>query len=133
MGYETNLFCNIHFNRKTYNHKSEVEEDIKELNECIEREHRKITAYALMTEPNKFITPEEGESVYEYIQREIEFTFKALDEAYWEKNRLELLLYNWKNCHNEEGLAIPPPNYMNLDTAYLDGDYIETIESKEYE
>ena len=70
---------------------------------------------------------------FEWIGSKLSCYFKELEECYYEKFTLELLLENWDKCHNEEGLAIPPPDDMEYDTAYLDGDYIETTKNKEDE
>ena len=55
MGWSTELFCNISFNRKTYNSLYEVESDIEEMKDTLQRYKDKIKAYAVMTEPDKMI------------------------------------------------------------------------------
>ena len=41
--------------------------------------------------------------------------------------KLNLLLENWDSCHNEEGLAINPPNNITWKTAFLTGDFVNTV------
>jgi hypothetical protein len=52
---------------------------------------------------------------------------EALDDLYYDKTKLEFLIDNWDNCHNEEGLGINPPDEIEWNTAYIDGDFVRTI------
>ena len=68
------------------------------------------------------------------IREKIDINVYTLEEAIddlkyaiIEKYKLELLLENWDKCHNEEGLAIPPP--FDYESAFLDGDFIKTVEN----
>ena len=38
-----------------------------------------------------------------------------------------MLKENWTKCHDENGLAIDPPNGIGWDTAFLDGDFVKTV------
>lgn len=124
MSWSTELFCNISFNRKTYNSKGEVESDLEETNSLIDSCKKTLRDYALMTEPHKFV--EKDDNPYFTITSSVEETLKLLEEYIGERDRLLLLLENWDNCHNKEGLAIYPPDDIQWNTAYLHGDYINS-------
>lgn len=129
MRYETNLFCNITFPNKTYNSKYDVEHDLNLAKNLIEIFKSNIKALAYTTEPQK-MKEDNASDTFEWIDSKLSSYFKELEECYYEKFTLELLLENWDNCHNEEGLAISPPDDMEYDTAYLDGDFIESTRSE---
>ena len=44
-----------------------------------------------------------------------------------ERFKLGILLGSWEDCHNKEGLAINPPDSIQYDTAFLDGDFVHTV------
>ena len=55
MGWSTELFCNISFNKKTYNSLYDVERDIEECKDLMKVCVDKLRALALMTEPQKML------------------------------------------------------------------------------
>lgn len=133
MGWETDLVCSISFNRKTYNSKYEVEEDLKEAEACVELAKKDLHSLAYMTEPNKFC----GESTpEEYVEEKITSAIYTLIESTREVYKLELLLDNWKACHNEKNEAISLyGKILNEEEtkklwlgrlAFLDGDFVKT-------
>lgn len=127
MSWSTELFCNISFNRKTYNTKYEVETDLEELDKNIENCKRELRDLAIMTEPEKFYDKEDYTSPYDFVSRNLEENLELLEEFHVEKWKLEILLNNWDKCHNKEGLAIDPPNEISWDTAYLHGDFVNSV------
>lgn len=131
MGWATDLYCNISFNRKTYNSLYEVEEDIKETEYIIQMIKDKIKAYALMTEPNKLVTwdNEKYDNLLIQIEDEVSQLLKEIEEYYFDLVKLNYLRDNWEYCHNKEGLAIPPPKEFSWNTAYLDGDFVKTVDN----
>lgn len=126
MSWSTELFCNVSFNRETFDSRGEVEDRISELDRNIETCKKVIRDMALMTEPSKFISKDSDESPYYFVTEQVEDNLELLEEYTVERWKLSLLLENWNNCHNEEGLAIYPPDGVNGDTAYLHGDFVRS-------
>ena len=131
MSFSTDLFCRISFNRETYNDLSEVEEDIKAAKMAIENVKREIENLVFMTEPNKMFKAEEGENVFDIISYRLRQCFEILSESSEQLLKLEYLRDYWDACHDEKtGLAIPLPEGIDFDAAYLDGDYVRTTKNK---
>lgn len=124
MSWSTELFCNISYNRATYNSINEVKDKISELDKDIESCKKVIRDMALMTEPSKYA--DKDENPYYFVTERVEEALEELEDYLIEKYKLEILLNNWKNCHNKEGLAIYPPDDIDYDTAYLRGDFIHS-------
>ena len=127
MGFATNLFCNITFNRETYNSLYEVDNRIKELEECLNTCKKEIRDLAMMTEPDKFYNKESYSSPYEFVYKVLEEDFELIEEYNVELYKLYILKENWKKCHDENGLAIDPPDCISWDTAFLNGDFVQTV------
>lgn len=129
MGWSTELFCNISFNRKTYNSLDEVESDIEETKDILQRYKDKIKAYAVMTEPDKMIKfdDESYDNLLSQVDGEVSDMLEEMEEYYYELIKLEYLRDNWNNCHTKEGLAINAPEEITWETAYLDGDFVKTV------
>lgn len=124
MSWSTELFCNITFNRETFNSKREVEERIEDLERYNQMLKDKIRDLVMMTEPQKFCP--EGYDTIIWIRNELQDILDALDECTTDLYKLNLLLENWEECHNEEGLAIAPPDGIDWNTVYLTGDFVKT-------
>lgn len=131
MGWSTELFCNISFNRKSYNSLYEVESDIDELKKEIGTCKDSLQSLVFMTEPDKFYNKEEYDSALSWVRSEYNNNINLLEELQYDLFKLEFLRDNWENCHNDEGLAIPAPDDIKWDTAYLEGDFVRTTENKE--
>lgn len=131
MGWCTELFCNIHFNKKTYNSLYDVERDIEECKDLMKVCVDKLRALALMTEPQKMLNCAdcEGNAIdpIDLINTEFNRLIEEYNEYQYDLIKLEYLSDNWKNCHNEKGLAINPPEGISWNTAYLDGDFVRTV------
>lgn len=125
MGWSTELFCNISFNRESFNSKYEVQDKIDEIKKCLEYTKDKIKNLAIITEPNKFC-PEDYEPM-SWIQGEVRENLELIEEYTIDIYKLELLLENWDVCHNEEGLAIDFPEGITLNTAFLEGDFVNSV------
>lgn len=131
MSFSTDLFCMISFNRATYNDLSEVEEEIEAVKRVISNVRKEIESLAFMTEPDKMFKVEEGENVFDIISERLNQCFEILTESSEELFKLEHLRDNWDACHDEKtGLAIPLPEGIDFDAAYLDGDYVRTTKNK---
>lgn len=126
MSWSTELFCNISYNRETFNSKYEVEDKLNTVNRYINDCKKVLRDLAIMTEPNKFFNDNPDSDPYNQITINFEDTIELLEEYYIEKYKLLLLLDNWENCHNKEGLAIYPPNNIDWNTAYLHGDFVKS-------
>ena len=131
MGWSTELFCNISFNRKTYNSIYEVEKDIDECKSMIQLYIDKLRTLAVMTEPQKMINCKdcEGNPIdpIDLINTEFNRIVEEMDDYKYDLFKLEYLRDNWKYCHNDKGLAIDPPENIQWDTAFLDGDFVKTV------
>lgn len=132
MGWSTELFCNISFNKKTYNSLYNVESDIDECKDLMQGCIDKLRAFAIMTEPQKMLNCKDGEGFdvdpIDIITTEFNRLIEEYNEYQYDLFKLEYLRDNWEYCHNKEGLAIDPPKDISWDTAYLDGDFVRTIE-----
>lgn len=126
MSWSTELFCNISYNRETFNSKYEVEDKLNTVNRYINDCKKVLRDLAIMTEPNKFFNDNPDSDPYNQITINFENTIELLEEYYIEKYKLLLLLDNWENCHNKEGLAIYPPDNIDWNTAYLHGDFVKS-------
>ena len=133
MGWSTELFCNISFNRKTYNSLYEDESDIEEIKNILQMYKDRIKAYAVMTEPDKMIKfdDEKYDNLLVQVSNDTSDMLEEMEEYYDELFRLLYLWDNWENCHTKEGLAINPPKEITWDTAYLEGDFVKSNENKE--
>lgn len=127
MGWSTDLFCNIHFHKETYNDLYVVEDKIEEYQRLIEYCKNTLRKLAYMTEPNKFYDKEDYHDADAYIHKELFDSLECLEEYYRELFKLEYLRDNWNACHTKEELAINPPEGINYDTAYLSGDFVNSI------
>lgn len=130
MGYSTELFCNLSFNRETFNYKSDVESKLDDVKSYIKMDKARLRDFALMTDPEKLYNKEDYDSAYSFLTSEVENTLDDLEENLVEKFKLETLLDCWDNCHTKEGLAIPAPDSITWETSYLEGDYVKTTKSK---
>lgn len=129
MGWSTELFTNITYNRKSYNHLSEVESDYENVCDMIKHCEEDLRSLALITEPKKFCD-EEQDPMW-YLTYKVNENLKELEELYIEKFKLGILIDEWKNCHDEEGYAVPHPENIHWNTAFLDGDFIRTKDNKD--
>lgn len=129
MSFETSLFCRITFNRKTYNSIYDVESDIEDIKDSIDNIKNDILSLALITEPKKYCT--EDEDTISYMTKRVKDNLDNLEELYLELNDLYHLKDNWKDCHNDKGLAIPLPDNIDYDSAFLEGDFIRTIKKQD--
>lgn len=124
MSWSTELFCNISFKRESFNSIHEVQNRIDELERMISNIKSYIKNLVMITEPKKFIDDEYDPVVY--FTNECEAQFEELKEYTIELFKLNILLNEWSNCHNEKGLAIYPPENIDSDTAYLCGDFVRS-------
>ena len=125
MSCSTKLFCNITFSRETFNSKSEVEDRIEETERFLQITKDQIRNFVMMTEPRKFC-PENYDPLI-WINNEYEDLMASIKDYSIELYKLRTLLNNWDNCHEEDGLAICPPDNITWKTAFLDGDFVNTI------
>lgn len=130
MGWSTDLFCNISYNRKTYNNKYEVEQDYADISDQLKTAESSLRDLVMMTEPYKFFNDEDGD-MFDIIQTKFNETLSLFKELHEEKMLLEFLIDNWDVCHTKEGLAIAPPEGIGWGKAFLDGDFIKSTRNKE--
>ena len=125
MGWSTKLFCNISFNRETFNSKIKVQDKIEEIETYIQNAKDHLRDLLMMTEPGKFC-PENYDPLI-WMHNEFQDSIDLIEEYLVELYKLNLLLSNWDSCHDESGLAINPPDEITWETAFLDGDFVKTI------
>ena len=132
MSWETTLYTSIHFNKRTYENKYQVIEDIDELNKSINRCHQELRDLATMTDPNKMLRTEsdtEDTSAHDLVIYRFNEIIEIYEEDLIERAKLHKLLDEWDTCHdNKSGLAIGPPKNIKYNDSFLDGDYIKTVE-----
>lgn len=132
MGWSTDLLVNVSFNKKTYDSIYEVEDDLEELNNSIKYNKEELRDLALMTEPEKMFKSdgEDDSTIYDTIKQRVRDCLEILEEDIAERTRLQLLYDNWNACHDKEtGLAIPWPDNIKYDAAYLEGSFIPTVKN----
>lgn len=125
MGWSTELFCNITFNRDTFNTKFEVQNKIDETKTYLQNAKDHLRDLLMMTEPGKFC-PENYDPLI-WMRNEFQDSMEEIEDYSVELYKLNLLLTNWDACHNDSGLAINHPDGINWNTAFLDGDFIRTV------
>lgn len=125
MGWSTKLFCNISFNRETFNSKIKVQDKIEETKMYLQNAKDHLRDLLMMTEPGKFC-PENCDPLI-WMRNEFQDSIEEIEDYSVELYKLNLLLTNWDSCHNDSGLAINHPDGINYNTAFLDGDFIRTV------
>lgn len=132
MSWETALTYTLHFNRKTYETRWQVEEDLEEVKKRIEYFRQQLYGLALMTEPQKMLHPEDKSADYmDVIRCRVSQLLEQYEEDIVERSELQTLLCEWDNCHTTEGKPITPPDDMG--DAYIWGDFIRGIDDHEDE
>lgn len=132
MGWETTLYTSLHFNRKTYEYKYEVEGDIDELTKSINRCRQELRDLATMTDPDKMLRSSadaEYTNAYDLITYRFDEIIEIYEEDLIERAKLQKLLDEWDVCHDKNtNLAIGRPKNIKYSDSFLDGDYIKTVE-----
>lgn len=123
MGWGTTLVCGIYYNKKTYDTKYSVEEELEDLNDRLRDLREDILLLSAATDPNK-VFPKSEEPLTE-LRRRIKEDLEEIDEVTIDIFKLELLLENWDACHDKDGYAIDTPDNIEWDSAFLYGDFIE--------
>lgn len=123
MGWTTDLWTNIEFNKQTYNAVEEVHSELNNTNETIDFYEHELKALALITEPKKYC--DKDDDPISFIINRFNDNLEELRNLYVERFKLSLLLDSWDRCHDERGFAIAPPKGIDWRTAFLDGDFIE--------
>jgi len=127
MSWSTELFCNISYNRKSYNSKYEVQSDLDNIENEIKTCKQELRDLVIMTEPEKYYDKEDYNSPYDFVHRRFEENIELLNELYIDRWKLCILLEEWDHCHNKEGLAIDPPENVHWNTAFMHGDFVATV------
>ena len=132
MSIQTDLFCRITFFGATYNSLVEVERGIKEASEAIQEAKSEIRDLVMMTEPQKMLSVDSGDNVYDTVVERLNQCFDTIINANDELFKLEHLKSNWDACHDKDtGLAIPLPESIDFDAAYLEGDFVKSIKNNQ--
>lgn len=130
MSIQTDLFCRISFFGATYNSLADVERGIREASEAIQEAKSEIRDLVMMTEPQKMLSVDSGDNVYDTIVERLNQCFETIINANDELFKLEHLKANWDACHDKDtGLAIPLPECIDYDAAFLEGDFIKSLKT----
>lgn len=134
MSFGTYLFCELYFNRETYETKEQVQSELNNINAYIKDLEGKLLNYGVMTEPDKFIKREEDDvNLMDLVQSEINAIIGQLEESYIDRYRLNLLLDNWDSCHTPDGKAITPKFDESKYTAFMSGDFVPSDREEDEE
>jgi hypothetical protein len=83
-----------------------------------------------MTEPDRFWRKDEaevGETPWIWMQNQAMDAIETIKEASEELSKLRTLLWEWSECHDEEGFAIEPFKGSGYDKPYFWGDWIKSV------
>lgn len=132
MGWGITLYPQIYYSKVNFQSKLDVEDKIEDIKKSIRVLEARLLALVMTTEPSKMMPAEENCSPSEWLideYRNIIDGDDSLKRYYYELYKLELLRNSWDSAHNKDGLAICPPKetFRDCDSAYLDGDYIESV------
>ena len=128
MSIQTDLFCRLSFFGATYNSLEEVERGIREASEAIQEAKSEIRDLVMMTEPQKMLSVDSGDNVYDTVVERLNQCFETIINANDELFKLEHLKANWDTCHDKNtGLAIPLPECIDYDAAFLEGDFVKSL------
>lgn len=130
MGSGCTLRTNIYFSHKNYNSISEVEDEIKLQESFIANAEKDLMMLITMTEPDKFWRKDEaevGETPWIWMQNQAMDAIRTIKEASEELSKLRTLLWEWSDCHDEEGFAIEPFKGSGYDRPYFWGDWIKSV------
>lgn len=128
MGFQTDLFTTLTFNHQTFNSRYDVNDELNETEKLIKYYENKLYSIGVMTEPKKYC--DDDDDPIAFINSEINDSLKELDDLYVERFKLQLVLETWNQSHDEDGFAIPVPNNVPWNAAYIDGDFIKHKENE---
>jgi hypothetical protein len=130
MGSGCTLRTNIYFSHKNYKSITEVEEDIQLQESFIANAEKDLMMLITMTEPDRFWRKDEaevGETPWIWMQNQAMQAIETIKDASEELSKLRTLLWEWSECHNEEGLAIEPVKGSHYSKPYFWGDWIKSV------
>lgn len=117
------LFCRISFRDKSYNGSYDVMDDLDTSKRIIENVENELFGLVMMTEPSKMLSTsiENNEcDAIDVLQTRFDRCIESLEEYCLDKDKLEVLVDKWDDCHDNRGLAIAPPDEMGWDDCYMD-------------
>lgn len=128
MSWSTNFWTMVSINRETINSKEQLERMIEEKTKLKNHLLNSIRALVFMTEPQKFMSNDYEGNAEWYLNERCDELFEFLEEVNYDLYRLELLENCWDECHDKEtGLAIDPPENIDYNTSYCNGDFVKTV------
>lgn len=123
MGWSTELYTSITYNRKTYNTKFQVESDLEAARAEAQRAKERIRQLAVITDPAKYM-PEDWDNPLEWLNSSLDEAMESLEEANIDIWKLEYLLQEWDSCHLPDGSPRPMPKDLSMIDSYIWGDFI---------
>lgn len=123
MGWSTELFTNISFNRKTYNTRYDVERDLEESKDMLNSMIQRLKQMVTITDPKKFID-EETDPLW-WLNNETDEILNEIQDLTIEIWKLEKLLDEWNACHTPDGEPIDLPEGVNYMSSFIWGDFVE--------
>lgn len=132
MGWGITLYPQIYYSKVNFRTKYDVESEIEDIKKSIKMLENRLLALVMTTEPAKMMSNDEECSPNEWLLSEyrqiIEDDEDSLKRYYYELWKLEILRDNWDACHKDNKAIAPPKDtFKDWDIAYMDGDFIETI------
>lgn len=129
MGVGCWLRTTIHYRGNSFRTKDEVFDKIELNDKIIANCEKDLMTYMTMTEPAKFWRESEaevGETPYIWLMNQVQTAIDSIKECSEENAKLKILLFDWDECHNADGMAIEAPKTDSKGT-YYGGDYIDTV------
>jgi hypothetical protein len=129
MGMGCYLTTTIHYHDKIFQSKDELINEIELNNNIINNCEKELMTYMVMTEPSKFWRESEaevGETPYIWLWNEVQRCIDSIKEYSAQNERLYILLYDWDECHDKNGVAITAPK-TDSNGKYFGGDCINTV------
>lgn len=122
MSQSTKLYFGMTFAGKTYNTLYEVQDDLLEVNQNIQKLKSDLRVLAYMTEPNKIKDPDMPTDAF--IDNALNNIVEQLEEAIILQYKLEMLELKWEDCHRND-LGVNPPDEFKY-KSFIDGDFVLT-------
>lgn len=127
MGWGTSHIKEVYFSKQTFDNIDRLDEAIEESRTAIDAAKETLCRLATMTEPQKFLNPEEYgcSDIYSTIEHLYKESIETLEAELPYLANLESLKDDWDDVHTiKDGKTVAknPPSEINV--PYMYGDYI---------
>ena len=134
MGFGTTIYCGIYLNRKCFENREQIEDELEKTRKIQATAKQQLYALACMTEPQKFCNEEQRPQ--DYIDSEFATWIEEYSELTNELYDLELLLDNWDKAtvvKDRKTYARRWPEGLEYGSAFVCGDYLPDEDEKDDE